>query len=129
MVWTYEKTKHSHMIVEEGLERIEGNLFSLSTFILSLTLSTINVIYVIPIQKISNGSRKGTIDRSVLYLDIFITVMQWTTNIMKGIGNFFINLSTLSIGIVVVSIEGTLNLSIGLSHSFKIINVRFYDSN
>ncbi|KAF8368361.1 plin-1 [Pristionchus pacificus] len=98
MVWTYEKTKHSHMIVEEGLGRIEGNLFSLSTFILSLTLSAINVIYVIPIQKISNGSRK---------------IMEWTTNIMKGTANCLINLSTLSIGIVVVSIEGTLNLSIG----------------
>lgn len=119
------------MIVEEGLGRIEGNLFSLSTFILSLTLSAINVIYVIPIQKISNGSRKSTIDRNIFYLDgnISITVMEWTTNIMKGTANCLINLSTLSIGIVVVSIEGTLNLSIGLSHSFKIINVRCYDSN
>ncbi|GMT00753.1 hypothetical protein PENTCL1PPCAC_22927, partial [Pristionchus entomophagus] len=103
IVSTYERTKHSHIVMEEGLGRMESSIVSLSTLLISMSLWSIHTFYIVPIKRISNGTRR---------------VINWTSTVIVGMGNWMVNLCTLSIGMSVVTVQAALTLSIGGASGF-----------
>ncbi|GMR37908.1 hypothetical protein PMAYCL1PPCAC_08103, partial [Pristionchus mayeri] len=98
IVSTYEKTKHSHVVVEEGLGKVESSILALSSLLISLYRWSINTFYVAPVTRIKSGTRR---------------VVDFVGSCVDRVTRVIVDLSTLSIGVAVIAVQGSLALSVG----------------
>ncbi|GMT13914.1 hypothetical protein PFISCL1PPCAC_5211 [Pristionchus fissidentatus] len=98
IVSSYEKTKHSHVLMEEGLGKMETTLLHLSTIIISTSFWSLNNLYLAPKRKIGEAVTR---------------VIDGTTRVVRTTVDVVVNVSTLSIGLGVVAAQYALTLLIG----------------